>query len=265
MTSADDAPVPRYPDLLGLEGRGFMVLGAGQGIGRQTSHALAQAGARVFCVDNQEQLAKQIADEVDGVAWAADARERAEVDEAVAEARREFGKVDGLIDIVGMAKYGPLLDTTDEDWEWSFGMVLRHAFLATQAAGRAMGDSGGGVLVFVASVSGLTSAPQHAAYGAAKAGLISLIRSAAVELGSRGVRVNGVAPGVVWTPRVSGILGERGRELQANNAPLGRVAETSDIASAILFLASDLSSYVSGQVVVVDGGVSAKFPYPMEM
>jgi NAD(P)-dependent dehydrogenase (short-subunit alcohol dehydrogenase family) len=116
--------------------------------------------------------------------------------------------------------------------------------------------------VFVASVSGLTSAPLHAAYGAAKAGLMSLVRSAAVELGPRGVRVNAVAPGAVWTPRVAGLLGEEGRRRNTENAPLGRMAEPADIASALLFLASPLSSYVTGQTLVVDGGVTVKFPYP---
>ncbi|MGB8943598.1 MAG: SDR family oxidoreductase, partial [Streptomyces sp.] len=108
----------------------------------------------------------------------------------------------------------------------------------------------------------LTAAPLHAAYGAAKAGLISLVRSAAVEYGPRGVRVNAVAPGVVWTPRVAGLIGEEGRVRNARNAPLDRVAETSDIASALLFFASPLSSYVTGQTLVVDGGVGVKFPYP---
>jgi NAD(P)-dependent dehydrogenase (short-subunit alcohol dehydrogenase family) len=264
MTSADDGPVPGYLDRLRLDGRGFVVVGAGRGIGRQTTHALAQAGARVFCIDNQEQLAKEVADEVDGIAWSADARDRGEVEAALAEAERQLGRVYGLVDIVGMARYSSILDTSDEDWDWSFDMVLRHAFLCGQLAGGRMAATGGGALVFVASVSGLTSAPQHAAYGAAKAGLISLVRSLAVELGPSGVRANAVAPGVVWTPRVSELLGERGRKLQAENAPLRRVAETSDVASAILFLASDLASYVNGLVLVVDGGVSAKFPYPME-
>ena len=118
-------------------------------------------------------------------------------------------------------------------------------------------------MAFVASVSGITSAPRHAAYGAAKAGLMSLVRTGAVELGPQRVRVNAVAPGVVWTPRISAFLGEEGRARNEANTPLGRVAQPADIAAAILFLVSDLSSYVSGQTLVVDGGVSAKFPYPM--
>jgi NAD(P)-dependent dehydrogenase (short-subunit alcohol dehydrogenase family) len=111
-------------------------------------------------------------------------------------------------------------------------------------------------------VSGLTGAPNHAAYGAAKAGVMSLVRTLAVELGPRGVRANAVAPGAVWTPRVAALLGEDGKTRNADNAPLRRIGVPADIASAILFLASDLSAYVTGQTLVVDGGVGAKFPYP---
>jgi NAD(P)-dependent dehydrogenase (short-subunit alcohol dehydrogenase family) len=117
-------------------------------------------------------------------------------------------------------------------------------------------------MVFVASASGITGSPGHAPYGAAKAALMALVRSAAVELGPSGVRVNAVAPGVVWTPRVSAFLGEEGRQNNIENTPLRRVAQPSDIAAAILFLASDLAGYVTGQTLLVDGGVGAKFPYP---
>jgi NAD(P)-dependent dehydrogenase (short-subunit alcohol dehydrogenase family) len=265
VTSSDDSPVPDYPSLLRLDGRGFVVVGAGQGIGRQATHALASVGARVFCIDNQEQLAKEVADEVGGIPWVADARDRSDVDAAVAEAEGQLGRVHGLVDIVGMARYMNILDTADDDWDWTFGMVLRHAFLFSQAAGRLMAAAGGGSMVFVASVSGLTSAPRHAAYGAAKAGLMSWVRSLAVELGPNGVRANAVAPGMVWTPRISNLVPEELKRRNEENTPLGRVAVPADIASSLLFLASDLSSYVNGQTLVVDGGVSAKFPYPMEL
>lgn len=261
MTSSDDSPVPSFPELLRLDGRGVIVVGAGQGIGRQTAHALAQAGARVFCVDNQEALAKEVAAEVDGIAHACDARERDQVEAAVARAVQELGSIASLVDIVGMAKWSEVLKTTDEDWHWNFDMVLRHAFLFAQIAGRAMVEGGaGGSMVFVASVSGITGAPRHAAYGAAKAGLMSLVRTLAVELGPL-VRANAVAPGFVWTPRIAGVLGDEGKQKMAKNPPLARLAEPSDIAAAILYLASDLSGYVTGQTIVVDGGVNAKFPY----
>ncbi len=142
-------------------------------------------------------------------------------------------------------------------------MSLRHAFLAMQYGAKAMAETGG-TMVFVASVSGITSAPRHAAYGAAKAGLMSLVRTGAVELGPLGIRVNAVAPGVVWTPRVSGYLGDEGKARNSENSPLRRVALPQDIASALLFFASDLADYVTGQTLSVDGGVGAKFPYPMD-
>jgi NAD(P)-dependent dehydrogenase (short-subunit alcohol dehydrogenase family) len=261
MTSTDDTKVPSYGDMTRLEGRGFVVVGAGQGIGRQTSHALAQAGAKLFLIDNQQELAKEIADEVKGTPWVADARDRGDVDAAVDEARKTLGRIHGLVDIVGMAKWGEILDVSDEDFDWTFGMVLRHAFLFSQSVGRAMEGDGGGVMTFVASVSGLTSAPKHAPYGAAKAGLMSWVRTLAVELGPKGIRANAVAPGFVWTPRISQLISEEGKKASEQNVPLRRVALPADIASAILFLSSDLASYVNGVTLVVDGGVEAKFGY----
>jgi NAD(P)-dependent dehydrogenase (short-subunit alcohol dehydrogenase family) len=263
VVSTDDTPVPDYPSLLRLDGKRFVVVGAGQGIGRQATHALASVGARLVCVDNREDLANEIAQEVGGVACVADATNRNDADEAVRLCIDRFGGVDGLVDIVGMAKYTRAVDTSDDEWNWTFDVVLRHAFVFAQAAAKQMKE--GGSMVFVASVSGITSAPMHAAYGAAKAGLMSWVRSLAVELGPSNIRVNAVAPGVVWTPRISQFLGDKGRQTNSKNTPLGRVAEPKDIASGILFLASDLASYVTGQTLVIDGGVGVKFPYPMDM
>jgi NAD(P)-dependent dehydrogenase (short-subunit alcohol dehydrogenase family) len=264
LTRSDDTEVPDYAAQLRLDGRGFVLVGAGQGIGRQTAHALASVGARVFCVDKDPDLADDVAKEVAGIPWSGDATDRTDAERLFADARAALGRIDGVVDIVGMAQYANLADITDELWDWHHNIVLRHAFLAAQLGARAMSETGGGVMVFVASVSGISSAPLHSAYGVAKAGLMSLVRSAAVELGPSGIRVNAVAPGVVWTPRVSGYLGEKGRETNSANAPLRRVALPADIASGILFLASDLSSYVTGQTLVVDGGVGVKFPYPMD-
>jgi NAD(P)-dependent dehydrogenase (short-subunit alcohol dehydrogenase family) len=263
MTRTDDTPVPDYPGLLRLDGKRFVVFGAGQGIGRQASHALASVGARLAVVDVDPDLASDIAEEVDGIGLSGNAIDRAHVELLFADANAKLGGIDGVVDIIGMARYATITELTDDEWDWHFDIVLRHAFLAMQYGGRAMEASGGGVMVFVASVSGITSAPRHSAYGAAKAGLMSMVRTAAVEMGPSGIRVNAVAPGVVWTPRVSAMLGEEGRELNVGNTPLRRVAQPADIAAAILFLASDLAGYVTGQTLSVDGGVGAKFPYPM--
>jgi NAD(P)-dependent dehydrogenase (short-subunit alcohol dehydrogenase family) len=263
VTHTDDTDVPDYPSLVRLDGRRFVVIGAGQGIGRQATHALATCGARVVCVDREGDLAKEIAEEVDGIPWVGDVIDRGEVERLFTEAPAELGGLDGVVDIVGMAQYAGLLDIDDELWQWHQDICIRHVFLTMQLGGRVLRDGGGGTMAFVASISGMWSAPNHAAYGAAKAGVISLVRSAAEELGPFNIRVNAVSPGVVWTPRVSVFLGEEGRERNAANAPLRRVALPANIASALLFLSCDLSSYVTGQTLIVDGGVGVKFPYPM--
>lgn len=263
MTRTDSSPVPDFLSRLRLDGKNVVLVGAGAGIGRLTAHALSQAGARVLCVDLEKDLAEEIAEEVGGIAWSGDATDREEVERLLRDAKAELGKIDSVVDIIGMSRYGPMIDSDDDDWDWHVRIVLRHAQLLTRLFGREMAEDGGGTFAFVASVSGITAAPMHAAYGAAKAGLMSLVRSAAEELGPYGVRTNAVAPGVVWTPRVSAYLGEAGREKNAANAPLRRVAQTSDIAGPLLFLVSDLSAYVNGQTLVVDGGVGIKFPYPM--
>jgi len=263
MTRTDDTPVPHYEGLLRLDGRRFVVIGAGQGIGRQAAHALASVGARLMTVDVDGDLAADIAAEVGAEPFVGNATDRSDVERLFEHAAAKLGGIDGVVDIIGMARYANLVEMTDEEWDWHFDIVLRHAFLAMQHAGRAMAATGGGAMVFVASVSGITSAPRHGAYGAAKAGLMSLVRTGAVELGPSKVRVNAVAPGVVWTPRVSAFLGEAGLALNTDKPTLRRVAQPADIAAAILFLASDLAGYITGQTLVVDGGVGAKFPYPM--
>jgi NAD(P)-dependent dehydrogenase (short-subunit alcohol dehydrogenase family) len=264
VTRTDDTAVPDYPGMLRLDGRRIVVIGAGQGIGRQATHALASAGARVVCVDRDGDLASDVAGEVDGIPWVGDVTDRDEVERLFGDADEALDGVDGIADIVGMAQYAGLLEGLDDDlWQWHQDICLRHVYLSIQIGGRKLRDSGGGSMVFVASASGISGAPDHAAYGAAKAGVMSLVRSAAVELGPHGIRVNAVAPGVVWTPRVSGYLGDAGRERNSANAPLRRVALPADIAAAILFFTSELSGYVSGQTLSVDGGVGVKFPYPM--
>lgn len=262
MSRTDDEVVADYPGLLRLDGRSMIVLGAGQGIGRQSAHALASVGAEVVCVDRDADLAKDVASEVDGVALSADITKRADVERIIAESIDATGRLDGLVDIVGIAEWSPLLDIDDEIYESQLDICFRHAFLAMQACGRAMVDRGTpGTMAFVASVSGTFGAPNHAIYGAAKAAMIALVKSGAVELGPHGVRVNAVAPGNTATPRMRSRSTPDSAAAQARTVPLGRVGRTVDIASALLFLVSDLASQITGQTLVVDGGVNAKFPY----
>lgn len=260
-TPFDSSPVPDYPALHRLDGLNYIVLGAGLGIGRQTVHALAQAGARVFCVDLDAQRAHAVASEVGGVAHHADCTDRVQVERLVEEAERRLGRIDGFVDIVGMAEFVGFLDITDELWDRQFDLNLRHCYLIAQVAGRRMVAHGGSML-FVASISGLSAAPLHAAYGAAKSALGSLVKSLATELSPFGVRVNAVAPGAILTPRRLAVITPEMHEEARHGFPLGRRGEMSEIASAALFLSSPMASYITGQNLVVDGGVTIRHPSP---
>jgi 3-oxoacyl-[acyl-carrier protein] reductase len=246
---------------LGLKDKCVLVAGAGQGIGRACALGFADAGARVACMDFERDRAEAVADEVSGIALVADATQRADVEAAVAQ----LDRVDVLIDIIGVATWGRILDVDDAAWDANFDMVLRHAYYLSQAAGQRMVTQGdGGAMVFVTSVSGLAGAPRHGAYGAAKAGLMSLARTLAVELAADGIRVNTVAPGAVRTPRVLAMTTDERLAESAKAIPLGRQAEPDEIAAAVVFLASAEASYITGQTLVVDGGATAKFPLSVQ-
>ncbi len=257
MQYADSREVPNYLAATRLDGRGFVVLGAGDGIGRQTCHALAQAGGHVLCVDRDTALAHAVAAEVAGIGVIADVTNRADMVRVFERAADTFGnQFAGIIDIVGISNIGPLLSLDDAGWTQQFDIVLRHAFLAIQLGGAVLARLGGGSMVFVGSIGGMLSVPQQAAYGSAKAALHHLVRCSAHELGPHGVRVNAVAPGFVRSPRLLQRLGDSFWRSAEESNPLGRVAVPADIARAILFLCSGLADYVTGNVLTLDGGVS---------
>jgi 3-oxoacyl-[acyl-carrier protein] reductase len=229
---------------------------------------LAEAWATVACVDIDAERASSVVDEIvssGGRASAvqADIRRSADAERVVTHVVREFGGLDVVVDVIGEIRWGHVVDLTDADWDYSFDSVLRQFFKLGRSAGRQLVAQGtGGSIVSVSSVSGMASAPFHAPYGAAKAGLMSLTRSLAIELAPAGVRVNNVAPGAVATPRVAERLGrvhESTATQQRSRAPLGRMGEPDEIAKVVVFLSSDLASYVSGQTIVVDGGATAQF------
>jgi NAD(P)-dependent dehydrogenase (short-subunit alcohol dehydrogenase family) len=249
--------VPDYASMIRLDGQVHVVLGAGQGIGYQTAHALAAFGAKVVCVDREADRAKMIADEIGGVPWVGELTERDSVASLFDFVGSELGRLDAVIDIVGLARYKALIDLTDDDWQWHGDIVLKHAYLMIEHAARYWQRTGtGGAVAVVASVAGQQSSPKTAAYGAMKAALMSLVRTAAVELGPSGIRVNAVAPGVVRTPRAQANPKWTQDLLDANIAktPTGRLTYPADIASALLFLVSPLSRQITGESLVVDGG-----------
>ncbi len=253
-----------YKNALDLSGRGFVVLGAGGGgMGTQTSLALAQAGAKLLCVDFREDQAQEIADQTGGTPYVADIMSRADMETLFARAGELFGsRFAGVVDIVGIAQMGSIPSFDDAAIEQQFSTVFRHALLATQIAAPMLAKRGGGSMVFISSVSGLRAIRNQAIYGMAKAALNHLITQSAYEFGPANVRFNGIAPGFVKTPRLAAAISEdQWREI-ASDIPLQRVADPSDIARAALFLASDLSAYVTGNILTLDGAAASFIETP---
>lgn len=261
-SGSDYDHTPDYLSCLRLDGQGFVVLGAGQGIGAQAALALAQAGARVLCVDRDPALAHAIADTVSGEACPADATSRDDMRRIFEHARARFGRVHGAVDIIGVAGIKPLADVDDAAWAAQFDIVLRHALLAIQIGAEMMAGDGGGSLAFVGSMSGNLAVRSQVAYGTSKAALHHLVRGAAVEYAPRRVRINAIAPGYVRTPRLNQRLDEHAWNAIGKVIPAGAPARPCDIAGPLLFLSSALATHITGQVLAVDGGagIVASFP-----
>lgn len=251
----DTEPVPDYLARTRLTGQVCAVVGGGRGIGRQTLHALRQAGAQVICIDTDLDRAQAVAAEVEGHAYKLDATRAEEVEAVFREIADRHGRLDAVVDIVGASMGAPVLSIEDELIRRNFELNLFQAMHVTRFAGAAMAKHGGGAIVLIGSIAGISNLPNQALYGSAKAALHHFVRYAATELGHLGVRVNAVAPGYVRTERMVDRFSPEIWEEIAQNTPLQRAGQTPDIAGAALFLTSGLSDFVTGQVLVADGGL----------
>ena len=251
-----------------MGGRAALVVGGGQGIGRAAALLLGRAGARVAVLDCEGERAQAVAAELAalGVASApvvADVTQPEGAARGVADAGQALGPLDAVVNIVGSASWGSLLDLDEATWERDFRVNLKQHWYVGRNAARAWIDAGRpGALAVVASVSGLFSAARHGAYGAAKAGLLAFVRTAAEEWWPHGIRVNAVIPGAVRTPRIEALWASGGIA-KPTPETLARMALPEDIASAALFFVSPLAHRVTGQTLVVDGGTSTRFPYSL--
>lgn len=250
-------------DLFGLKGKNAIVWGGGSGMGEASVLKLAAAGCNVAVVDLELELAQGVADKVSrsgtrAVAIAADATEVSAVEEAVKTAEEALGPLDVMVTVIGRGVWAKLVDMTDEQWAESHRLNLASFFFPARCVARSMIRNGrAGAIVAVTSVSGLTSAPNHAGYGAAKAGMINLVRTMAVEWGPHNIRVNAIAPGAFRTERVQ--FDKNSLAFMKERLPLGRPGEVEEIGKAALFLVSDLASYVSGHTLPVEGGWMSTF------
>jgi NAD(P)-dependent dehydrogenase (short-subunit alcohol dehydrogenase family) len=247
-----------------LEGRVALVTGASRGIGHDLALALGQAGARVMAAatttagtaDAVETLRRERR-EAEGVEL--DLRDRASIERAVEATVERFGRIDILVNNAGLGTNHDALDATEAEWDDLFAVNVRGLFFACQSAGRRMVDQGEGRIVNMSSQAGLVGIRRHAAYSASKAAVIGLTRVLALEWAPHGVTVNAVAPTWIYTTGTKDRLDQP--EFLASvldRIPLGQVGSTTDVAGAVVYLASPAARMVTGSVLVVDGGWTAQ-------
>jgi 3-oxoacyl-[acyl-carrier protein] reductase len=243
-----------------LEGKTALITGAARGIGKALAVKFAQEGANIAFTDlvideNGKETEKEIAAygvKVKG--YASNAADFTQTKEVVAEIHKEFGSIDILVNNAGITKDGLMMRMTEQQWDAVIAVNLKSAFNFINASLPIMMRQRSGSIINMASVVGVHGNAGQANYAASKAGLIALAKSIAQEVGSRGIRANAIAPGFIETA-MTDALPEEVRQEWAKKIPLRRGGKVEDIANVALFLASDLSSYVTGQVIVCDGGM----------
>lgn len=248
---------------LELNGRTAVVVGGTSGIGRAIAHGLAEAGADVICTSRREEQVEVAAAEIEALGRrtlrvTSDVSDKSSIEGLLAESVAAFGKVEILVNSAGRTKREPTLDLEEETWNAILETNLTGTLRTCQVFGRHMIDKGYGRIVNIASLSTFVSLFEVAAYSASKAAVASLTKSLAIEWAKHGVNVNAIAPGVFRTALNEKLLdeSERGREF-LTRTPMGRFGKVEELAGAAVFLASDAASYVTGEVLVVDGGFLA--------
>jgi 3-oxoacyl-[acyl-carrier protein] reductase len=240
-----------------LAGKVAVVTGGSRGIGRAIVEQLARGGARVAVVARSADRAEAVAAELHGEGhrgYACDVADSAAVDALVKQVEGDFGSLDILVNNAGVTEDNLLLRLSDEDWDRVQDTNLKGAFHTIRAATKGMMRRRSGRIINITSVVGLTGNKGQANYAASKAGLIGLTKAVAKELASRGILCNAVAPGFIET-EMTAAMTESAREQLSGQIPLGRLGSPDDVATVVRFLAGPGAGYITGQVIVVDGGM----------
>jgi 3-oxoacyl-[acyl-carrier protein] reductase len=241
-----------------------LITGAGIGIGAATARAFANAGSRVIVTDVLDEEGRSVASGIESGGGEAeyqhlDVTDTEEVDSVVSGVQDRYGPLRTVVANAGIAHRIPLTELTDEKWDHTHDVDLKGVMRVCRAAAPTMREAGRGNMIAVSSIMGVAYGwDEHVQYSAAKAGVVGFVRGLAVELARDGVRVNGIAPGYIRTAQALSeehSLGPEGLEQAAEFIPMGRVGEPDDIADVIVFLASEAARYITGQVLVVDGGL----------
>jgi NAD(P)-dependent dehydrogenase (short-subunit alcohol dehydrogenase family) len=245
-----------------LEDKVALVTGGASGLGREVVRLMAGEGARVVVFDRDGAGAQAVADEVDGLAHEGDVTRAADLDAAIARARDTFGGFDVIHNNAGVQLEKPLHETTEDEFDWVCGVNLKGVFLGCRAAVRAMLAGGGGSIVNTASILAHTGDPFLPAYTATKTGVLGLTRAIAAAYFKDGIRCNCVSPGDMQTPMIEKYFNATpdpaaARAEMEGSYPGGRIAQPREVAQAVLFLASDEASFVNGEFILVDGGLTA--------
>jgi len=245
-----------------LQGKTALVTGGASGIGAATARRLAADGARVAIGDLNEQGAKDVAGELDGFAFELDVADAASVNAGVAAVSETLGEIDVLVNNAGTDRFAFFVNSDEQLWDFVLGVNLRGVLAVTHAVLPGMQQRRSGSIVNVASEAGRVGSQGSAVYSAAKAGVIGFTKAIAREAARYRVRCNAVAPGPIETPLLNaapamlGEIGERLKQGMVNATALGRAGEPEEVAAAIVFLAGDDASYVTGQTLNVSGGLS---------
>jgi NAD(P)-dependent dehydrogenase (short-subunit alcohol dehydrogenase family) len=245
----------------GFEGRVMVITGASQGIGAACARRVARDGAAVALWDVNDSAGQALQAELQAVGTEAvylhcNVADKAQVDAALLATLERFGRVDGLVNNAGIFKAAPFLDVTEADWDAVIAVNLKGSFLVGQAVARQMVQQGRGAIVNMSSVNGTLAIPTIASYNASKGAINQLTRVMALSMADQGVRVNAVAPGTIATElaRAAVLTSDEAKARIMMRTPMKRLGEPEEIADVTAFLLSDAASYVTGEIVVVDGG-----------
>ncbi|CDO89962.1 oxidoreductase [Mycobacterium triplex] len=246
------------PSSVLLTDRVAVVTGGGAGIGRGIAAGLTAFGARVAIWERNPDSCAAAANEIGALGIPVDVRDSAAVDAALAQTSDRLGTVSILVNNAGGVFWSGILDTTENGWDALYKSNLRHVYLCTQRVARNLVEQKlPGSIISVTSIEGVRAAPGYATYAAAKAGVINYTKTAALELAPHGIRVNALAPDITWTEGLEQMAPPGSRNRTGYTVPMGRAGRVDEMAGAAVFLASDMSSYITGQTIHVDGGTHA--------